>query len=223
MLNLYKKINRPFQAFTGQTFAWPFLEKLRLFRKAKDGVAAIEFALIAPIMFGVYVGVVEISIAVKQFNRTASTASVVGDLFSRAVEVDSDQIGDIMTAGLAVMGANRDDISNERLSIELLSYGVDVNDNVELLGTARFGRPLGDPYDVSAIPAPLLNVNSGIVIARIEYRYEPITTQYFGALDMKETFFIKPRSSPTITFSGDSSGATLTGCAADSRFIVSGC
>src|SRR5215217_2949563 len=65
--------------------AWRrLLARLRQLPCVDDGVAAVEFALILPIMLLVYVGSVEASALITMDRRVQSVAGAVGDLVARS-------------------------------------------------------------------------------------------------------------------------------------------
>lgn len=58
--------------------------KVRQLGLVEDGIAAVEFALILPIMLFVYIGSVEASALISMDRRVQSVAGTLGDLVSRA-------------------------------------------------------------------------------------------------------------------------------------------
>ena len=58
----------------------------------RDGIAAIEFALIAPIMIALYVGLAEISLLVTADRNVSHAASVTGDLATQIEVLDTDEV-----------------------------------------------------------------------------------------------------------------------------------
>lgn len=61
-----------------------FIRKGARFRGAEAGVAAVEFALILPIMLMVYVGMVEASALISMDRKIQSVSGAVGDLVARS-------------------------------------------------------------------------------------------------------------------------------------------
>lgn len=59
-------------------------ERLQQFRVVEDGVAAVEFALILPILFVLYIGSVEASALISMDRRVQSVSGSLGDLVARA-------------------------------------------------------------------------------------------------------------------------------------------
>ncbi|MGD2132140.1 MAG: pilus assembly protein, partial [Maricaulaceae bacterium] len=67
------------------------------------GTAAIEFALIAPILMLLYFAVVELSLALDANRKVSMTASVIGDLVAQADEVSVSEVEAILDAADATM------------------------------------------------------------------------------------------------------------------------
>jgi Flp pilus assembly pilin Flp len=76
---------------------------LRRFHRDGDGVAAIEFAFIAPIMLMMLIGIVDISNAVSQNWRLSQLNRTLADLTSQFSTVDWNQSQSIFGAAAATM------------------------------------------------------------------------------------------------------------------------
>ena len=60
-----------------------------VFAKNEEGVAAVEFALILPIMLAAYMGVVELSQALNADRKMTRATSTIADLASRSPLFDA--------------------------------------------------------------------------------------------------------------------------------------
>lgn len=183
----------------------------RRFANDKKGVAAVEFALIAPILLYMYFGMAETAMLIDKDRNVSHTSSVVSDLVTQANAMNSLEVADIMAAGIMVMGIDdSSDLAN--LSIELTSFELpSASGDPTRIGRAILGTPIpstdkdGNPtssYDGSELQGntKLLSTNSGIVVARVAYNYQSPTTKFVGLKALSETFKNKPRKSPTIPF-----------------------
>ena len=76
----------------------------RRLRRAESGAAAVEFALILPVMLLVYIGTVEASALISMDRKVQSVAGSVGDLVARADEtITAAQMQDYFTAASGIM------------------------------------------------------------------------------------------------------------------------
>jgi len=164
----------------------------------KDGVAAIEFAFIAPAMIALYIGLAEVSLLISADRSVSHTASVTGDLATQEENLSTNEIEDIFNASLAVLGTNFTD--SQRVSIDIRSFEIDASGNLQEVGYAKLGTGLTDKYDASQTSTTLLNQTSGLVVTRVKYEYYSPSRTYVQTPTLSETFMLKPRKSPTIPF-----------------------
>lgn len=73
------------------------------FRKAKDGLAAVEFALLLPVMIVLFFGVVEVSLALSARADVASTASTGADLVAQESTITSTDMANVFSAVTTIM------------------------------------------------------------------------------------------------------------------------
>ncbi len=199
-------------------------------RKTKDflvstaldqrGVAAVEFALIAPVMLIFYFGMVEISLAVDADRNLSHSASLIGDLTAQDEVVTMSMIEDYIYGALAVLDVDEEEA--KRVGIELYAFEVTTPDNpdtavdervIEETGYAKFGQTLagGVKFDADTIQDRILTDTSGVVVARMSYEYIPKVTQNaVGTKTFEETFILKPRRSATVSFDNESSNTDPT-------------
>jgi len=175
----------------------PLRIRLRSFLRARDGVAALEFAVILPVMLILYIGVIEISDAYPLSGKVETTASSLADLAAQTSSIGPAEMTNILDAASAIVAPYPTADLGLRLS------GVKVNSS----GVARIawsrGRgklgPRGTNSTVS-LPTSLDTPNSFLVMAEVVYEYTPIIGQILPAeIEFDSTFYTRPRISPEIT------------------------
>lgn len=188
--------------------------RISRFSTDTSGVAAMEFAIIAPLLIGVYLGLAELATALNVDRKVSHSASIAGDLATQMPELDNDQIEDIISASLQV--ANLNSLSGYRLRIE--SFERLANGNIRSEGVIIYSSndKGGVPrYDKSNFTEELLPRGTGIVTASVRYRYKPfgfgVTTSSEDSqtllpnkIIMEETYLLKPRRSPVLVIGDDS-------------------
>lgn len=194
----------------------------RRWAKDNQGVAAIEFALIAPIMIAFYFGLSEVSMAISSDRNVAHSASVAGDLTTQTANLGKSEVEDVMTAAVAVLGIDASERTD--VTIELNSYRKPPGGGAtERIGYARVGPAIsaGGPatYDPSTLGANMLNTTSGVVVARVNFKYKPVTYAFMENVTLNETFALKPRKSLSIPF--DDAGKKNFNCAIQANLQVS--
>ncbi|WP_417487403.1 TadE/TadG family type IV pilus assembly protein [Maricaulis sp.] len=166
------------------------------FRDDRRGVSAVEFALIAPFMILLYLGSVEISLALSIDRKITSVSSALADLVAQDDVITDDEISDILNAG-AVIVAPFDPVP---LEIRITSILMDAAGEVEVQWSDADGM---SPYaEGSAISVPdgVLERNRSVIMVEVEYRYETM----FGELgvnhfDISEIFYLRPRRSIVVS------------------------
>lgn len=167
------------------------------YREDEQGIAAIEFAIIAPIMIVMYFGLAEIASTIAVDRKVSHAANVMGDLATQQPDLDDRDVEEIISATLRVIDVN--DLNNVSVDIEsfiLPGSGQPPESRGRIQLNDDFGR-----FDASNLDDKLLNENSGIVVARIQYKYTPIELRFFDStITLKETFMLKPRRSDSVEF-----------------------
>ena len=192
---------------------------LSAYRASREGIAAIEFAFVAPIMIVMYLGLAELSLLIAEDRRISHAANVAGDLTTQQSSVTKAGMSEIMNAVLLTLE------NENNAKIEITSYNLDGNGNVDTLGQATLGGTFASAYDKDNIDMRLLNATSGVVVARVEYDYQFALMSYKGeshttdpiekkrkSVTLSDTFLLKPRKSAQVTFESDSSGSTIYSC-----------
>jgi len=187
------------------------LDLARRWRADKQGVAAIEFAFIAPIMFVMFVGAVELSQAITVDRRVTQAASSIADLAARKESsISQTEIGDIMKIGGYIMIP----YSQNPLQVivrNVSSSSADANttkQSWQCTYSAAGANPtpacacMNETYN---LPPGLVSTNDSVVVAEVSYTYTPLVFDYFlnrtlssgaggpGTYTLSEKIFMKPR------------------------------
>ena len=181
----------------------PF-ERLRrqLHELARDrrGIAAVEFAMLLPLMVTLYLGGVEISQAVGIDRKVSLTARVVADLVAQqGASMTSTQIANILNAGKAVTAP----YSATYLEVTVSSVKFDVNKKATIAWSrATAGvTPRPTDQDVSTVvPEGLKTPDKTVIWAEVKYTYTP-TVGYIitGPIPLTDQIYMRPRLQDTIT------------------------
>lgn len=173
------------------------------FCRDERGVAAVEFALLLPIIFMLFVGTLEFSQALTVDRRVTQVASSVADLVARTQATSEDEIDQIMLIADELMKP----YDTGPLRVSVMNVVADINDATQTTvcwiykhnGGATGAATEGAPY---TLPAGIVEEGDSVVVAEVQYDYDPLVFSYFieNTLPMGETFFLKPRLSATIDY-----------------------
>lgn len=184
------------------------------FHRDEDGVVAVEFALIMPIMLIMYLGMFQISMVIIQDRHVSHAASVMGDLATQGLSVNQREAANILQAGIAVLQVTNDDvIANGDVDLQLISVQMESDGTVTEIGRVQTSTDFAD-MDYTQINPRLLSQTSGAVIARVRYQYKFLSTGsgtnapfkgswVGGQPTLEETFILKPRLSSVLPFEAE--------------------
>lgn len=179
----------------------------RRFAAARDGVSAVEFALILPLMLVIYAGCGELTTALSLDRKVSRAASTISDLVAQQSSISSTQMNGIFDATQAILEPFDDSVAKVVVTVvNVTSAGQKV----------AWSRARGDTAAVAgkapptgfSVPADIASVGDQVVVGRVTYSYTSPFTGVMssitgsGAYNLKHIFFLKPRQGTTITFTG---------------------
>lgn len=171
--------------------------RIRSFRGEKRGVAAIEFAMIAPFMIALWLGSAELSQGVSADRKVSHAASALADLVTQQPNITGDELNDIMDATQAIMMPF--DVGN--LSIKIAGVEIDEDQATEVVWSASRNGTAASAGESYPIPDALLIPNSFLIVAELDYTHTPATSQAItGDITLSDTFILRPRRSEVITY-----------------------
>lgn len=187
---------------TGQKHIQKFRRLARRFAAQTSGVAAVEFALILPILIVLFLGSVELTNGLTASRKTSQVASTVGDLVSQYRTLECATLTDIFKASTAIMTPYDD------TGLVISVAGVEFDDGgaatVDWSRTNGGGSAAGL---VSEIPAALQIADSYLIVAKTEYDYKALFTKFstdqFGTttFPLSDIFFLRPRIGSEVSVS----------------------
>ena len=166
---------------------------LRRVAHDERGVSAVEFALVAPLLIGLYLGCVEISEGVAADRKVTLVASTVANLVAQSTNLSTSDMSNALDASGAIIAP----YSSSRLAITVSCISIDANKNATVKWSAtRNGTPLSGTV---SIPTDLQVANTQLVYAQASYAYTPaIAYTITGTLNLSEKMYMVPRiTTPT--------------------------
>jgi Flp pilus assembly protein TadG len=173
-------------------------------RQDQRGVAAVEFAMIVPIMFALFVGSIEFSQAITVDRRVTQIASSTADLVAREKTITTVQLNNITDIAKILMKP----YDTSLLRITLVNVGAKMTDaNTTKVcwshnfqgGTNTYAA--GQSY---TLPAGIVDAGSSVMVAEVQYYYTPLIFPYYmpGLTKLQDKFYLKPRVSSMIQKDG---------------------
>lgn len=183
------------------------LKLSRKFARNASGLAAVEFALVAPFMLLLFFGLVELCNALNAHQKVTTVASTAADLVGQAKQLTAADMADVFAASGAIMTP----FSSNDMSIVITSIGGSGQRNVGTVlwsVTNGHGTPhnvgdtitVGNPDELGPDDTGLLpkSCTSGsecsLILAEVSYSYtSPYGQVIVGHLPMTDSFYTKPR------------------------------
>ena len=165
------------------------------FRRSDRGLAAIEFALIIPVMLFTFFGIAEIANYILAARKVANVASSAADLTAQDTVIDDAEMADIMGALDVVLRP----FDPQEAQIRISSVVADDNGETTVAwsdarNTGAYAE--GTPIDV---PDDIVPNNQGIIMTEVSFTYRTLFGMYLNdGMTVSDTFYLKPRRSTTV-------------------------
>jgi Flp pilus assembly protein TadG len=172
--------------------------RYRLGRLSCDqrGVAAVEFALLLPLMVTLYLGTAEVSKGIAADRKVTMTARTVADLVSQATTINNSGMNDIMAASSAVMYP----FPTNLLKVTVTSVNIDANGKATVTWSDSYNGTARAVGSTVTLPTALVVNNSSVIWSEVQYTYKP-TIGYVitGSLTLKDQLYMVPRLSTSVS------------------------
>lgn len=202
---------------------------IRRFARENRGLAALEFALIVPVMLFSLLGAVEITNGMLVNRKVTQTASTLADLVSQDIDITTAERNTIFAAAEGLLAS----VVTPNLRMRVTSIVADKDGKtsvdwsqsqiVEITGTTRTRRTNDAGFPPHAkgtkltIPADIIAPGGSVILAEVEMQYDAMLGDLtknlqsifkIGTVDdgltkgwtMQEYFYLKPRRTMKVTF-----------------------
>ena len=186
------------------------MKTLSRFMTDRSGVAAVEFALLAPLMVTMYFGTAELTEGLMASRKVSAVASTIGDLTAQAASTSTTQVGDIFNVGQTVMQPYP--VTGSKLRMRISSVTVDANGSPKvdwsqgttgLTGLTR-GSVVALPLATKTAPTdpdkPFIGAGQSVIVAEAHYAFASPVARYLPEIsDLHDTLYLAPRQGPAVT------------------------
>lgn len=169
--------------------------RMALFLSDRRGLAAVEFALILPIMLLLYLGGVEVTQAVTIDRKLTLTVRTVADLASQSATLTSSDVTNILNASVAVMAP----YSNSKVKLTVSAIDIDSNGKATVAWSRTLNGTARSKGATVTVPSNLKVANTTLVWSEGSYAYKP-TIGYVltGTLNLEDQLYMRPRVSDKV-------------------------
>jgi Flp pilus assembly protein TadG len=195
------------------TFARSFGAAANRFARSRHGVAAVEFAFIAPVLLVLYFITVEVSHAIETNKKVGRAASMIADLITQQSEMSPGSLDAIMKIGKATLQPY------DRSQLSIYTTGISISNDPTPQVTVAWSRKMVNGttgIDVpegskTTVPDELKIPGTFLVRVQTTLDYRPIIAwtadakqelglmAAFDNIDMSEHYYLRPRMSNAIS------------------------
>ncbi len=184
----------------------------RRLRRDRKGIAAVEFALIAPALIVLFMGVIELTFRFHASQEATRYVHQAADLIAREHGMTTNDLDAIYDASVHMMKP-LDTTSNLDMDVLAVALEDDGDGGIDKRVLWRRTAGAGVPFDLNDVDG-LGQVDESVVRVGIRYKYTSPISSMFGGPDVHfvRESFSRPRALRYIKMDGqeDHNGATAT-------------
>ena len=170
--------------------------RLRRLAKDEDGVSAIEFAVLLPLMITLYLGGVEVSQAVAADRKTTLVAHTVADLVAQESGVTNADMSNVLNASAAV--ASPYAVSN--LAVTVSSIVIDNSGKATVAWSDTLNGQARSVGSVITLSSALAVANTSLILGEVTYSFKPqFGWVLTGTIPLYDKIYMRPRLANTVT------------------------
>jgi Flp pilus assembly protein TadG len=160
------------------------------FGRDRRGMAAVEFALLLPVMLTLSLGVVEVTNLVMAQRKLVAAAQTAADLIAQETDVTTAEVTDILEASKMVVRP----LSTASLLIGIASVRYDDDSGAPYVDWTQ-GLNGGAVENAVDRATGLGQAGGGVVVVQATYNYTPIAGGLvLGSMSLSEVAISKPRT-----------------------------
>ena len=174
---------------------------LHRFARNRSGASAIEFALLAPLMIGLYIGTVEISEGVAAYRKVTLTAGALANLTSQVTGISATDKDNILQASIAIMEPYQGGVAAKVSCVKIDAAGI----ARIAWGFATTGVTARATGEAAVVPPDLAIPGSSLIWSEVSYLYIPVTGfspgfSYIAATgkELSDQMYMSPRITPPV-------------------------
>ena len=184
-------------------------------RSDRRGVAAVEFAFIAPVLLSLYFVTMEVSQAIEVNKKVGRVGSMVADLLTQQQATTKSEVEAVLKIGESILQPyNR---SKSKITVTAIQITDENTPKVQVAwsrklenGTVGAGAAKNS---ITTVPATLKIRNTFLIRVESDLAYKPVITwtagqkqalglaAAFDGISMSEDYYLRPRISTTIACS----------------------
>ncbi len=153
-------------------------------------IAAVEFALMLPLMLFVFVGVAEVGEAVEISRKVTITTRIVTDLVTQYATVSGTTLTTVLGASSAVIAP----YSANNLVITVSEISTDANGNATVTWSSTLNGTALATGAKFTLPSALDQPNISLIYGQVTYSFTPVLGyKIIGTIPITDHIYMSPR------------------------------
>jgi len=167
--------------------------RTRRFLRDRGGLAAIEFAFVAPILILAYFGVAELCGGMLAQRKTSHVASAIGDLTSQYSAPAPSDINNFFAAGQTIMSPS--DTTTLKMRISAVQENAAGTAASVIWSCASSNWAVLAKTTAETLPqANMIAAGQSVIMAETQYTYtSPVSYLLPSAFSYSNVFYLRPR------------------------------
>jgi len=177
---------------------------LARFARHAEGLAALEFAIILPVMLVTLFGAVGVTSAISIDRKVTLVARTLSDLTSQNTAVTDADINNFFAIGSAMLtpySAAQNPASGGPLKATITEIYIDPNTGAARVQWSKGDSPRSVGSVLSTMPSDLIGKdasnkilsNQYFILSEVSYLYAPSILPGFASVQLKESTYTRPR------------------------------
>lgn len=170
----------------------------------RRAVAAVEFAILLPLMLTLFIAGNELSQALTIYRKVSHTGAVLGDLVSQVATISTAEMTNILAASTTIMTPY--DASGVKLVVSAVNYttasGFKVGWSIGQNATA-WAANAAPPV---TIPSGLVTDGQQLIVSQVQYTYTSTFSTFMkdiwgsSTITLADISYLRPRISTTVAY-----------------------
>ncbi len=164
--------------------------RLRRFARAEKGLAALEFAILLPMMVFLLFGSVDLIDVLGANQRSQNAAASLADVVARDTEVSNAEVAGLWGAIDILMFPN----NGADVQARITSVSIENATTARVVWSEGRGMSARTANSTVALPAAMMTPGTSVIIAETNYPYSaPLGFLFAGSIDMEHTAYRRSR------------------------------
>jgi Flp pilus assembly protein TadG len=166
------------------------------FLRSERAIAAVEFALVLPLMLFIFVGVSEVGQAIEISRKVTVTTRIVTDLVTQYSTMTSSTMSTVLAASAQVIAP----YSSNNLAITVSQISTNASGSATVTWSATLNGTALTPCSKFTLPTALDQDNISLIYGTVTYSFTPVLGyKIIGTIPISDQIYMSPRLTNSIT------------------------